>query len=51
MLSLPLLFGFLIDCILGDPYSLPRYPVSFAVSMETFAHYFDGVLEKGASKG
>ena len=24
MLSLPLLFGFLIDCILGDPYSLPH---------------------------
>lgn len=24
MLSLPLLFGFLIDCVLGDPYSLPH---------------------------
>lgn len=24
MLSLPLFFGFLIDCILGDPYSLPH---------------------------
>lgn len=24
MLSLPLFFGFLIDCVLGDPYSLPH---------------------------
>lgn len=30
----------------SDPYSLPRFPVSFAVSMETFKSYFADILNK-----